>query len=194
MYTICGAFMEQCTVCQDQECDESVGGCGVMISKFNHQEAVRLATAIEERGYRFYSAAAKRVKDEFARNILAFLAEQENQHKEAFQKLGERIAETQSTIEELDPEASSYIEALAKTYIFPENEQDFIDSIQTFDEVLQYSIQAEKDSILFYLEMAENSKNQDSVKIFKALTNEEKKHLVKLHELARLVEERGIHY
>ncbi len=164
------------------------------IQTFNHKEAIEIAKAIEERGYRLYTECAQKLKDGFAKNVMVFLAEQEKQHIKAFEALYKRIIIEESHLDEMDEETAKYLKALAKTFVFPEDEKEFVDRLDKFEDVLSVSMQAEKDSIMFYSELAILSSNQEAVKLFRGLAAEEKKHLVKLEELSNLVEERGIYY
>jgi len=164
------------------------------IQTFNHKEAIEIAKSIEERGYRLYTEWARKLKDGFAKNVLEFLAEQEKQHIKAFEDLYQRIIKEESHLDELDEESEKYLKALAKTFVFPDDEKEFVDRQEKFEDVLAFSMQAEKDSIMFYTELAILSSNQEAVKLFRGLAAEEKKHLIKLQELAKLVEERGIYY
>ncbi|MGI6705745.1 MAG: ferritin-like domain-containing protein [Clostridia bacterium] len=164
------------------------------IQTFNHKEAIEIAKSIEERGYRLYTEWARKLKDGFAKNTLEFLAEQEKLHIKAFEDLYKKIIEEDSHLGELDEEAEKYLKALAQTFVFPEDPKEFVERQDKFEDILAFAIQAEKDSIIFYTELAILSGNEEAVKLFRGLAAEEKKHLLKLKELSDLVEERGIYY
>ena len=55
-------------------------------------------------------------------------------------------------------------------------------------------MQAEKDSILFYVELARLGWEETTRSILQSIIKEEKKHLVQLVELRQLIEERDVYY
>lgn len=84
-----------------------------------------------------------------------------------------------------DAETSRYLTVLADGHIFPtaENAEVKIAEVTTIPEILQMAIQAEKDSILFYDELASKSKFEDARRIFTTLKAEEQTHVVKLRKI-----------
>ena len=84
-----------------------------------------------------------------------------------------------------DEDTSRYLTVLAEGHIFPtaKNATVKIAEATTVVEILRMAIQAEKDSILFYDELATHSKFPEAKKIFLILKAEEQTHVVKLRQI-----------
>lgn len=84
-----------------------------------------------------------------------------------------------------DLETSRYLTVLAEGHIFPTDNQVEVKLSEavSVEEILKMAIQAEKDSILFYDELAEKSKFNEAKSIFIRLKEEEQVHVVKLRKI-----------
>ena len=129
-----------------------------------------------------------------ARNILLHLAQQEREHEAYFRGLKKDILISNYRIGKLDDEAVGYLSVLVDNDIFPSNDKEFIEQFKTLKDVINSSKQAEKDSILFYMELARFAWDENAVNVLNSIAGEEKKHLVQLQELDVLIEERDIYY
>ena len=118
---------------------------------FNVDEIFEIAEQIERNGACFYRKAAEKIQDADKKQLLAHLAEMENDHEKTFKKMRANLSEDEKIMTDFDPEGevSGYLKALADTRIFYEKETDFT----SFEEILKSAITAEKDSIVFYTGM-----------------------------------------
>ena len=74
---------------------------------------------------------------------------------------------------------------MAESHVFPKQDkvQSVIAELNSVKAILQTAMQAEKDSILLYDEMATHAKFEDARKIFIVLKAEEQSHVVKLRQM-----------
>lgn len=154
-------------------------------SFFNDLEAIKLGIAIEDSGERFYRQAASKVDDGAARVLLERLAEDEKEHKATFEGLYREFLKNKDKFDDeylYDREVVAYINALAHSLIFPNEEEQAraVDGLQNLEDVIRFGIQAEKDSILLYTQMVISSKLPEAKDAFRRLLKEEKRHLVDL--------------
>lgn len=120
---------------------------------FNADEVFEMAEQIERNGAKFYRDAAKSVADDSNKDLLLSLSKMEEAHEKTFQSLRTALksAEKASTVFDPSGEASLYLRALADIRIFFEKKMDATSMM----EILKSAIEAEKDSIVFYLGMKE---------------------------------------
>ena len=120
---------------------------------FNADEVFEMAEQIERNGAKFYRDAAKDVKDSSNKDLLLGLSKMEETHEKTFQSMRGELnsAEKASTVFDPESEASLYLRALADTRVFFEKKIDTTSML----EILKAAIEAEKDSIVFYLGMKE---------------------------------------
>ena len=125
-----------------------------MPNEFNANDIFEIAIKIEENGTLFYKNAAAKSEDEKSKNFLLELAKMEESHVKTFTELKNRLNDEEKLITtfDIEDENSLYLKALADTRVFlKKDEPDII----SFAQILSSAIQAEKDSIVFYLGMKE---------------------------------------
>lgn len=124
-----------------------------MYYKFNAEEILEIAEQIEQNGYAFYRKAADAAQDPDIKQFLLELAEMEVSHEKTFINMKSQLSNIEKAEAVFDPndETALYLKALSDTRVFYQKEID----ISSAEEVLKEAIQAEKDSIVFYLGMKE---------------------------------------
>ncbi|NOX34676.1 MAG: ferritin family protein [Deltaproteobacteria bacterium] len=124
-----------------------------MPNDFNANDIFEMAVKIEQNGAIFYRNAAKQVKGEQHKEFLLGLAKMEDNHETTFANMqkGLKDQESFSTTFDPDDENALYLKALADTRIFFKKEQPG----KSLKSILGCAIQAEKDSIAFYLGIKE---------------------------------------
>mgnify|MGYP001048682140 FL=1 len=120
---------------------------------FNADDVFEMAEQLERNGAKFYQDSAASVQGKEAKQLLVKLANMELDHEKTFKQMRSDLAaaEKQSTVFDPEGEAIHYLRALADTRVFFEKEID----ITSMREILKAAIEAEKDSIVFYLGMRE---------------------------------------
>jgi rubrerythrin len=118
---------------------------------FNAEEIYQMAEQLERSGSEFYrkSAEATALPEESA--LLLKLAAMENEHAKTFQTMRSELGDLERSATAFDPEGEAlrYLRALADTRVFFEKKID----TRSMKEILKAAIEAEKESILFYLGM-----------------------------------------
>jgi rubrerythrin len=120
---------------------------------FNADEIFEMAEQIERNGAKFYRDAAESAAAYSNKDLLLGLSKMEEAHEKTFQSMRTALtsAEKASTVFDPTGEASLYLRALADTRVFFEKKIDTTSML----EILKSAIEAEKDSIVFYLGMKE---------------------------------------
>jgi rubrerythrin len=118
---------------------------------FSADDIFEMAEQMERNGAKFYRTAAENAADTSAKELLIGLAVMEDEHEKTFAALRAELSEDQKAATVFDPEGESihYLRALADTRVFFEKEID----ISSMKDILKAAIEAEKDSIVFYLGM-----------------------------------------
>jgi rubrerythrin len=120
---------------------------------FNADDVFEMAEQLERNGAKFYQDSVARVEGKEAKQLLVKLANMELDHEKTFKQMRSDLAaaEKQSTVFDPQGEAILYLRALADTRVFFEKEIE----TTSLREILKAAIEAEKDSIVFYLGMKE---------------------------------------
>lgn len=120
---------------------------------FNADEIFQMAEQLERNGSRFYRNAAETTALPEESALLLKLAAMEEEHEKTFQSMRSELGDLEKTALAFDPdgEAALYLRALADTRVFFEKKID----TRSLKEILKAAIEAEKESILFYLGMRE---------------------------------------
>ncbi len=120
---------------------------------FTADEVFAMAEQLERNGAKFYRSAAEKTDNSANKDFLLELAAMEDEHEKTFKAMRGELTtqEKESTVFDPQGEAAAYLRALADTRVFFEKEID----LSSMQEILKAAIEAEKDSIVFYLGMKE---------------------------------------
>jgi len=142
---------------------------------FNADEIFEMAEQLERNGAKFYRNAAKSNVGPGNQEMLLKLAAMEDDHEKTFKSLRARLTsqEKQSTVFDPQGEAALYLRALVDTRVFFEKEIN----VSSMKEILKSAIEAEKDSIVFYLGMKEAVPDQLGKKRLDEIIKEEMGHI-----------------
>jgi rubrerythrin len=79
-------------------------------------------------------------------------------------------------------EIDDYLEAVVREGILPkgEKEAERLEKIKTVEDACRIAMQAEKNAILLYTELAKLSKDKGQKKILEAMIRDEKAHMAKI--------------
>lgn len=152
-----------------------------MSHEFSDIEGLRIAVEMERRGEAFYRRAAKISKHPETVALLNALAEDEMRHNAEFTRLYNEASqrlENSPGSHTYNPETSAYLSAIAAEIIFPGGlmalRQTGFDDAEA---VLLDAIASEKDSILFYTELAQCTANDEARNVFLEITRQERNHM-----------------
>ena len=163
-----------------------------MAFDFNANEVFQMAIEIEENGRLFYLKARELVDDPDVKNLFSDLEQREVEHREKFKTLKSELPESarESTVWDPQGEINQYLKMAADMHVFraatPVEEQ--LAQVSNAVDALKLAIQFEKDSILFFLLMQDETGKGKGKELISQLTNEEKAHLRMLSkELGRVM-------
>ncbi|MBI5887159.1 MAG: ferritin family protein [Deltaproteobacteria bacterium] len=150
---------------------------------FTGREILEVALRIEENGVKFYTDASKAFKNANIVKIFQDLAKEEAVHIKVFRELIKLVPES-GPFGEYTPymeEASDYLNALANSEVFtrPEEGAKLPLTVRSEKDAVEYAIQMEKESLLFYLEMKNMIREKDKA-VIDNLIEQEKNHLSQL--------------
>lgn len=147
-------------------------------------ELVQLAINIEKRGMEFYDAAYSSAADSKAKDLYKHLYNEEVNHLGLFTELYNYIKDIVSIDDDylFDENVSAYLKSLVEEEVFKTSALKENNKF-TLDNIAKEAIKAEKNSILFYTELALHTKDEEVLNILDILIEEEKKHLVELTTL-----------
>jgi len=152
---------------------------------FSGCEILDVALQIEKTGRAFYEELSKCARDEGVKKVVAFMVGEEEEHFKTFKAMQEALAcENFSPSESYPGEYEAYVKALADSRVFTD-ERDIREQCKRLDndsDAIQMAIGMEKDSIIFYNEMARFVRDSDKPTIAK-IVDEERAHVAKLWEL-----------
>lgn len=152
---------------------------------FKGVELIRLAIQLEANGYDFYRESAAKLPTPEAVALFSSLADKELDHKKVFESLLARTGEDK-TVESYPGEHAAYLKAFADSYVFTVERLKAILAASRIDEkeALQFGIESEKDTILFYTGMR-GAIPEDARPLIDRILAEEHGHFVQLVQLLR---------
>lgn len=122
---------------------------------FNADEVFEMAEEIERNGARFYREAAGMASDASVKKMLLELAAMEDGHEKTFQQMRKELSQSDKEPTTFDPEneVAEYLQTLADFHgtegkISPTEK---LTGQETMPEILKIALQAEKNSIAFYV-------------------------------------------
>lgn len=162
-----------------------------MENLFSDLEGLRIAVEIEARGGEFYRQAAVQAGKPEQRALFEWLMDEEATHLARFTKILNEIEakkEAHSGDYLYDSETSRYLTVIAEHHVFPKQSDaaQKIAELKTVTAILNTALQAEKDSVLFYDELAAHAKFGEAKTVFAMLKAEEQAHVVKIREMIDL--------
>jgi len=166
-----------------------------MGTEFNADDIFEMAEQIERNGAAFYRGAAEKVDDAAAKELLLTFAGMEDQHEKTFAAFRAELTEKEKESTVFDPEDESirYLHALADLRVFsgksaPDGEatQDQTQK-EIMEDIFSTAIQAEKESIVFYVGMKDLVPEKLGKSRLDAIIKEEMNHIrILTRELSKI--------
>ena len=153
-----------------------------MFHVFSDLEGIRIAIEMERRGEDFYRRAARVSRADETVALLNALAEDERLHGREFQRLHDAaVARNDGSEKAYDDETNAYLSAIAADIVFPGGLMALRQTgFENPRAVLTTAIASEKDSILFYTELAAHARDGEARRVFEEITRQERGHLARL--------------
>jgi len=156
-----------------------------MAVKFSCDEVLEMGLQIERNGRRFYARAAGAATDPDVAALLGELAEMESDHERIFADLKGRLPAEGLPEAGYDPygETALYLRAAADTHVFNvyQGDPEVLAECDDPLEVVKMALQFEKDSVVFFLGLADMVPEQLGRPEVEALVQEEMRHITQLN-------------
>lgn len=155
---------------------------------FTGLELIDTAVCIEENGEFFYRECAKAFLNTNGKNLFLFLAREDARHKDIFSNLSSSLKKLEIAMaaphEEYPGEYFAYLQAFADSHVFTKKDTAYetAQSLITSKEILDFALQIELDSVLFYSEM-KRSIYASQWPVLDQIIQEERSHYLKLSTL-----------
>jgi len=156
------------------------------MSLFEPSEIFQFAIRIEENGEKFYRQMVQKFEKPKVKELFSHLADEEVKHKKTYEEMVSKI-EKYEPFEAFPGEYFAYLRAYADKIIFTQKEFDEeIANIKDISAALDFAINAELDSILYYQEI-KNLVPENQRSTIDKIIEEERRHFVKLSEIKRTI-------
>ncbi len=154
------------------------------MSIFKASEIYQFAIRIEENGERFYHQMAQKIENANMEKVFTYLANEEVKHKKTFEDMVSKI-EKYEPPESYSGEYFSYLRAYTDNIIFSQAKlEEEMSKIKDAISAIDFAIQRELDSILYFLEM-KNLVPVSQRSLIDGIIEEERRHFVKLSGLKK---------
>ena len=152
---------------------------------FSGRELLEIAIGIERNGAIFYDSLAGFTKNPGARDTYKNLADKEREHSAIFQRMLDSVGESKPP-ETFTEQYNLYLKALIDSLVFADDKVSLkmAKNVNNDAEAIQIGMGAEKDSILFYVEVKDLARRSDR-KVVRKIIEEEKSHLRQLTEIKK---------
>lgn len=138
------------------------------------------AMRAEKDGIGFYTRAAKKFNDRELRDLFMKLAKEEAKHLETFIGIKAKAEKKGADQCFRSENVSDYLDTIIREGLFPKGDSMVkrLEKVNTVGEACAIAMEAEKNAILLYSELAKLSKDKEQKKIFEDITKEERSHII----------------
>lgn len=156
-----------------------------MSISFNALEVFEIAERIERNSVNFYLKAAEAFSEDNLRQTLLNLADFEKEHEKCYINMRKQISTRKWNLTTFDPEnqMSLYLQKIADSNVF-DPQKDPAEQLKnkgTVRDIMNYAIDAEKDSIIFYLGLKNYVPSTKGKNKVDEIINEEMNHITELN-------------
>lgn len=161
------------------------------ISDYQAGRITDLAVQIEKTGGEFYRKLAGKASNEKTKDLLLYLASEEELHQARFAELGRSLAPVNAP-ESYEGEYYDYLGFTVDSHLFNKTDklEQLVENAQSSVDIIKLAMEFEKDTILFFNGFR-NLVLKGHQSIIDDLIMEEQIHLVKLLRLRKEVQEDG---
>ena len=148
---------------------------------FNADEIFEMAEQIERNGAKFYREAAEKASDTATKTMLQDLAAMEDGHEKTFRQMRRDLSkeDKESNVYDPDNEVAQYLKTMADFH-GTEGKASATDKLtgsESMPEILRIALQAEKNSIAFYVGIKDLVTSRSSKEKVQAIIIEEMAHV-----------------
>lgn len=153
---------------------------------FNADEIFDIAEEIERNGARFYRQAAEDAADREIKKMFLDMAVMEDGHLHTFEQMRKELVgeEGKQSVFDPDDEATTYLQIIADSHgtegrLSPTRN---LTGSETVEEIFNAAVNAEKDSIVFYVGLKNAAASKITKEKIEAIIKEEMGHLAILNQ------------
>jgi rubrerythrin len=140
-----------------------------------------MAVEAEKAGQQYYAGAAETAKTPAVKDLFNFLAHEEAKHERTFRNLYQKLKASPSELPYDWNDVVQYLKVIVDTRFFlaPEKALSLAQAARTEAEALDFALEFEKATLLFYLEIAGLIKSEHRT-VVTELVQQERMHIRKL--------------
>ena len=151
---------------------------------FKASDVYEVAVQIESNGEKLYRHAVEVTDDSKMKEVFNYLADEEVKHQKLFEGLAKKVEHYQPP-ESYAGEYYAYVRAYSEGIVFtPESMKKEMAKVKGADDAVEFGIQREIESILYYLEMRNFVPESQRADV-DGIIEEERRHYLKLIDLQR---------
>ena len=137
------------------------------------------AMKAEKDGMGFYTQAARKFKDSDLRELFIKLAKEEAKHLETFIGIKAKAEKKGADLCFRSENVSDYLDTIIREGLFPKGDSMVkrLEKVSAVGEACAIAMDAEKNAILLYSELAKLSKDKEQKKTFEDLAKKERSHI-----------------
>ncbi|UCH98072.1 MAG: ferritin family protein [Candidatus Aminicenantes bacterium] len=163
-----------------------------MMSLLGVEEILKYAIRIEENGEAFYRQWAKRAENNDQKKIFNFFADEENDHKKAFQSLMEEVKTADSQPEGIsNQDHVEYLKTFTEELFNEKTREKEMRNVTNLISAVEFAMKQELDSLLFHMDLKTFVPREHAELMDKIIT-EERKHYTDLGKFKERLLEHGI--
>ena len=148
---------------------------------FTAHEVLDLAIQLEQNGKAVYRQAAGRAKNESIRELLLWMADEEDKHSRLFTEIKEEL-DSRSINPFMEEMSRKVFGGILGDKSFSHREVDFAE-VDRIDDLIEIFIEFEKDTVLFYETLIPFIEDNHTLRYVTRIIGEENNHIKKLREL-----------
>ena len=150
---------------------------------FSIREIIDIAIKIEKNGENFYRDAMEKISNPALKPVLLFLADQEYEHAQWFEKLKHKtkIAGGEEKVAEI---SEAMLQSLIGDQKFSLDDVE-LSELDTVQSLIELAVEVEKDTILFYQMLQAFIEDPDTLEGLNEIIAEENRHIELLKEYKR---------
>ena len=147
---------------------------------FSIREIIDIAIKIEKNGESFYRDAMEKISDPALKPVLLFLADQEHEHAQWFERLKDKTktAEGNQKVAEI---GEAMLQNLIGDQTFSLDEAN-LSELDTVESLIELAIELEEDTILFYQMLQALIEDSATLAGLNEIIAEENRHIEMLRE------------
>lgn len=153
---------------------------------YSINEIIEMAVQIEKSGYSFYDKALyNKSLSNKAKELIIYLRDEEKKHEKIFKRLRDKIDLSEIDKSQDWKTVSSYMRAIIESRIFntPEAAIKLATEAEKETDIIDYAIQFEKDTLLYFHSVNMVVNEAKSKKAIKEIIDEEVSHVLRLSEI-----------